>query len=95
MNAARFRSVLAAHVLRSLTQAQREGRRLSLPELSESLGVRRADVRSVLSALHHEGLVDVTRMRLTLQGFGLGSALATQRLAALRTIPAFRASTAA
>ena len=85
-----FRSLLAAHSLRALAFAQRDGRRLDLDELVTALGVRRVDVRATLSSLHREGLLDVTRMRLTLRGFATGIALAAEQLRPLRSLPPFR-----
>lgn len=84
MNAARSRLALAAHLLRTLAAAQRDGRRVDLDGLTRDIGVRRADVRATLSSLHAEGLVDVLRMRLTLDGFTLGQSLEGRRLAPLR-----------
>ena len=78
--------VLSAHVLRLLAVAQREERLLTLDDVVAELGVRRADVRARLSELHQEGLVDVLRMRLTLEGFAFGTALAKRRIRALRVI---------
>jgi Mn-dependent DtxR family transcriptional regulator len=85
--------LLALHVLRTLAQAQRAGRRLSFEEVAASLRVRRTDVRASLSRLHREGLVDVPRLRLTLAGFALGRALRDVELPALRV--ASRAASAA
>ena len=50
----------------------------------DALEVRRADVRVCLSELHEEGLIEVLRMRLTLEGFAFGRALAQRRLRAVR-----------
>lgn len=78
------RRTLSAHLLKTLALAQFEGRASTLESLVADLGVRRGDVRSALSALHREGYVDVLRMRLTLKGFAIGSALANDQLAPLR-----------
>jgi DNA-binding IclR family transcriptional regulator len=75
---------LAAHVLRTLAAAQSRGRAHSLPSLAQKLGVRRADVRSILTSLHREGHLDATTMRLTLTGFAMGMALKNVELPALR-----------
>lgn len=75
---------LSLHVLAHVSRAAREGERVTLDGLAESLGVRRADVRSALGDLHREGFVDVLRMRPTLEGFALGAALDASRLAPLR-----------
>lgn len=92
MNA--FRFSLAAHVLRAMALAQSDERRVDLETLTADVGVRRKDVRETLSALHQEGLVDVTRMRLTLAGFQLGSAFASRRLKPLRSFPEHRVAAA-
>lgn len=94
MNTMQFRKVLAAHVLKSMVAAQREGKRLGLDQLVAMLSVRRADVRATLSALHEEGMIDVTRMRLTLRGFALGTAFEVEKLERLRTLPTFRVAAA-
>ncbi len=75
---------LAQHILRAMSVAQRDDRRVDLDGLSVELGARRADVRGALSALHQQGLVDVVKMRLTLAGFALGTSFASRPLAPLR-----------
>jgi DNA-binding GntR family transcriptional regulator len=75
---------LVPHVLRALALAQRDDRRISLDDLVEELKVRRTDVRKVLSSLHSEGMLDILRMRLTLQGFALGIACVNANLKPLR-----------
>lgn len=75
---------LSMYVLRALAGAQSEGRRTNLETLVDELQVRRGDVRSVVTTLHQQGLVDVIHMRLTLEGFALGRALLKQTLPALR-----------
>jgi hypothetical protein len=75
---------VSLHVLRALAEAQRDGRILDLDAIVLALGVRRVDVRSVVSALHREGLVDALRMRLSLRGFALGSSLRDATLPPLR-----------
>jgi Mn-dependent DtxR family transcriptional regulator len=79
------RQTLAEHILRAMSLAQREGRRIDLEGLSAELGARRADVRGTLSTLHRQGLVDVMCMRLTMAGFALGASFANRPLAPLRT----------
>lgn len=78
------RDLLAIHVMKRLTIAQTQERLLTLQDLAEDLGVRRADVRRTVSALHQEGFVDALRLRLTLAGFALGSSLVDALLAPLR-----------
>ncbi|MFO0659732.1 MAG: hypothetical protein U0165_07870 [Polyangiaceae bacterium] len=75
---------LVPHVLRALAVAQRDERRVTLDDLVEELKVRRADVRKALSALHSEGMLDLLRMRLTLQGFAVGIACSKAELKPLR-----------
>jgi DNA-binding IclR family transcriptional regulator len=69
---------LAELVLRTVARDHLEGRRSDLDTLTEDLGIRRADVRSTLSALHQQGYIDVLRMRLTMEGFALGVSLSEQ-----------------
>jgi DNA-binding IclR family transcriptional regulator len=64
---------LAAHVL--ITLAADRGRAARLDELADDLGVRRADVRRVVSALHAQGMLDAARLRLTMPGLALAAAL--------------------
>ena len=78
---------LAAYILQALTLAQMEGRSENLETLVEALRVRRKDIRSTLTLLHRHGLVDVLRMRLSLAGFAIGTALLGQPLPALRKVP--------
>jgi hypothetical protein len=75
---------LAAYIVQALTLAHIEGRTEDLETLVEKLRVRRKDVRSTLTVLHRQGMVDVVRMRLTLSGFAIGTALLGQALPALR-----------
>jgi Mn-dependent DtxR family transcriptional regulator len=85
---------LCMHILRTLADAQTEGRRSNLETLVDQLQVRRRDVRSAVTSLHQQGLVDVMTMRLTLEGFALGRSFMKQELPALRS-PAERAVRAA
>ncbi len=75
---------LAAYILQALTLAQMEGRSENLETLIDKLRVRRKDIRSTLTVLHHQGMVDVLYMRLTLSGFAVGTGLVGQALPALR-----------
>lgn len=77
---------IAAHVLRTLAAAQGNGEKLTLDALTTRLSIRRTDVRSTLTALHREGHIDVLRMRLTLSGYALGTALLEVAPAALRRV---------
>jgi DNA-binding IclR family transcriptional regulator len=80
--------LLAVHLLRALCAARVADRSTSLDDLVGRVGARRGDVRRMLSALHREGLVDVVRMRPTLEGFALGRALAGKRLRPFRILRA-------
>jgi DNA-binding IclR family transcriptional regulator len=86
---------LAPYVLRLLASAQTKGRPVTLRDLTRELGVRKGDVRNVVSALHREGHVDALRLRLTFSGFALGIALASSRLPPLRRAPAPEAAPSA
>jgi hypothetical protein len=70
-----------------------DGSNETLDSLVEKLRARRKDIRATLTMLHRQGMVDVLRMRLTLQGFVIGRALLGQQLKALRQPP--RASVSA
>lgn len=75
---------VATYVLRALAQAQIKGRVSTLASLTRDLKVRKVDVRAAVSALHREGYLDALRMRLTLRGFAVGTALLGQQLPELR-----------
>ena len=79
---------VAAHVLRHLARAQSKGRLMHLDMLASDIGVRREDVRDVVSSLHEEGHVDAKRMKLTLSGFAIAASMRDCRLAMARAIPA-------
>jgi len=74
--------VLAAHVLRAI--ARPRGRVVTVEDIARTVGARRADVRSVVTRLHQEGFVDALRMRPTLTGLALASALRACKLKDLR-----------
>jgi DNA-binding IclR family transcriptional regulator len=76
--------VVAIHVLNILSTRQRRGDSTTLQHLIARLPVRRADLRRVVSALHREGYLDATRMRLTLQGFAVGASIDANDMPALR-----------
>ena len=75
---------LAVHVVVTMSDAQADGRVLRLDELAADLGVRKADVRHVITRLHAEGLVDALRLRLTMSGLALATSLGASALPALR-----------
>lgn len=81
---------LAAHVIVTLAEAQGAGLSPRIDELAASIGVRKADVRDVVSRLHHEGHVDAMRLRLTLSGLALASAFGACDLKATRTVQEVR-----
>ncbi|HSO31716.1 MAG TPA: hypothetical protein VLT33_04355 [Labilithrix sp.] len=68
---------IAAHVIVILSRAQADGRALRLDELAAEVGVRKADVRKVVTSLHAEGHVDAMRLRLTMTGLALATSLAS------------------
>ncbi len=78
------RDVLAIHVMKRLSMAQAQRRALTLTDLASELGVRKADVRRVVTALHQQGYVDALRLRLTLAGFAIGAAVARVDLRPMR-----------
>jgi transcription initiation factor IIE alpha subunit len=75
---------IAAHVVLSLANAQSLGRVVRLDELAEEIGVRKADVRHVVTRLHAEQHVDALRLRLTLSGLALAASLDGCKLRELR-----------
>lgn len=68
---------IAAHVVVTLAHAHGDGRVLRLDELASEIGIRKADVRNVVSQLHAEGHVDAMRLRLTMSGLALATTLST------------------
>ncbi len=81
------KKTLAAHVILTLHLAQRRGRAATVETVADELGVRKTDVREVVSLLHREGHVDGQRMRLTFTGFALAISLRGCRLRDLRSAP--------
>lgn len=75
-----FAKAVAAHVIVSLAGSQQRGRAVHLDDLATDIGVRRADVREVVTRLHAEGHVDARRMRLTMTGLALAANLASCKL---------------
>lgn len=75
---------VAAHVLRHLARAQSRGRAVRLDELATDIGVRREDIRAVVSSLHLEGHVDAKRMRLTMTGFAIAASMRECKLRSAR-----------
>lgn len=75
---------LAVHVVVTMSDAQADGRVLRLDELAADLGVRKADVRHVITRLHAEGHVDALRLRLTMSGLALATSLGASALPDLR-----------
>jgi predicted transcriptional regulator of viral defense system len=78
--------VLAALVLRAV--ARPRGRVITVEDVARTVGARRADVRHVVTRLHQEGFVDALRMRPTLTGLAVASALRACKLKDLRTLDA-------
>lgn len=75
---------IAAHVVVTLADAQADGRVLRLDELAADIGVRKADVRHVVTRLHAEGHVDALRLRVTMSGLALATSLGARELPDLR-----------
>jgi transcription initiation factor IIE alpha subunit len=71
---------IAAHVIVVLAHAQGLGRTVRLDELASEVGVRKADVRRVVTRLHAEGHVDALRLRVTLTGLAVAASLANCKL---------------
>jgi hypothetical protein len=71
---------IAAHIVVMLAHAQELGRPVRLDELATEIGVRKAEVREVVTRLHAEGHVDALRLRLTMSGFALAASLAGCKL---------------
>jgi Mn-dependent DtxR family transcriptional regulator len=82
-----IRLTLAAHLVKHLAAAQLRGRVMSLEDLAEKMPDHaRTTVRTTLTRLHEEGLLDVSTMRLTMQGFALGRGLVKRKLAAIPAV---------
>ena len=75
---------IASHVIRELARHQLRGRVARLDTLATEIGVRREDVRRVVTALHHEGHVDAKRMRLTMTGLVLATSMRSCKLPRVR-----------
>lgn len=81
------RQVVAAHVLRHLARAQSRGRLVRLDQLACDIGVRREDIRDVVTSLHAEGHVDAKRMKLTFTGLSIAAAMRECKLRDVRPEP--------
>jgi DNA-binding MarR family transcriptional regulator len=83
---------IAARVLRHLAHAQSHGRLVRLDQLACDVGVRRGDVRQIVTRLDAEGHVDAKRMRLTLTGLALAASMRGKKLREprKRLLPAVR-----
>ena len=75
---------VALRLLGEIVEAARDERATHLEELCTAIGVRKPDCRRALTVLHRQGFVDVLRMRPTLSGFALGSAVRAGEMKALR-----------
>ena len=76
--------LLALHVIKAMTTSHKNAHLVTLDGLTKRLRIRRADIRSVLSALHEEGMLDIATMQLTLEGFAIGCSLNRTDLKPLR-----------
>jgi predicted transcriptional regulator of viral defense system len=74
---------LAAHVLRAI--ARPRARVVSVDDVAQIVGVRRADVRRMVTRLHEEGYVDALRMRPTMAGLAVATALRSCKLKDVRS----------
>lgn len=81
-----FDRTVASHVLRELARHQLRGRVARLDDLASEIGVRKEDVRRVVSRLHAEGHVDGKRLRLTMTGLVLASSMRQCKLPPVRAI---------
>ena len=86
---------IAAHVIVILSRAQADGRALRLDEVASEIGIRKADVRNVVTRLHAEGHVDAIRLRLTLSGLALATSLAASEVQEPRRVALARTRSAA
>lgn len=75
---------IAAHVLVAIGRAQARGLAIDSDALAKAIGIRKVDLRPVVSKLHAEGFIDATRMKLSLSGLAIATALRGQKLPALR-----------
>jgi Mn-dependent DtxR family transcriptional regulator len=78
---------VAAHVILGLAAAQARGRTVRLDDLAERIGVRRSDVRAIVSRLHAEGHVDALRLRVTMTGLAIAASLRECKLREPRARP--------
>ena len=68
---------------------------MTVADVAAKVGIRRADARRVVTRLHEEGYVDAERMRPTLAGLAVATALRTCKLREIRPRAAGRAIVAA
>ena len=81
------RKAIAAHVLRHLAAAQARGRLVRLDELACEIGVRRADLREIVSSLDAEGHVDATRCSPSASSTSPTGSMHEAKLRPVRNIP--------
>lgn len=75
---------IASHVIRELARHQLRGRAARLDDLASEIGVRREDIRHVVTSLHREGHVDAKTMRLTMTGLVLAVSMRKCKLPRVR-----------
>jgi Mn-dependent DtxR family transcriptional regulator len=73
---------LASHVLVAIAHAR--GRLVTTRDIADALGVRREDVRAMITQLHREGHVDALTLRLTMSGLAIAASLDGCKLPSLR-----------
>lgn len=86
---------IAIHVLHYLTTHQMNGARIHFDELRRALPIRRMELVRVIGRLDSQGLLDASRLRLTLSGFAIGMSLRAADLPSLRTSRATSSACAA
>lgn len=66
---------IAIHVLRYLTTRQMNGAQIRFDKLRRHLDVGQLRLVRILGRLDRQGLLDCSRLRLTLHGFAIGMSL--------------------
>lgn len=93
--AALARLIFAAHLLRHLAEAARDGRALDARQLAAALRVGDEELSAALAGLRSEGFVEPEGLGLTAQGSVFANDLCKRRLAPLRRTVGLRPAVAA
>lgn len=80
--------IIAIHVLHYLTTRQMNGTPIQFDALRRHLPVRRMELVRILGRLDRQGLIDCSRLRVTLSGFAIGTSLREADLPELRATSA-------